>query len=104
MRPLPDRPSLFLRAFYFCYFAAGASLFAFLVLYYEELGLPGPQIGLLAAIPPLTLLVAAPVWGGLADATRQHHRLHPGPQRSPPDRRCAPFPARLDRADHRHRQ
>jgi MFS family permease len=66
---------MFLRAFYFCYFAAGASLLPFLVLYYKQLGLPGPQIGLLAAIPPLAFLIAAPVWGGLADATRQHRRL-----------------------------
>jgi MFS transporter, PPP family, 3-phenylpropionic acid transporter len=75
MRSLSDRPSLFLRAFYFCYFAAGASLLPFLVLYYKQLGLPGPQIGLLAAIPPLTFLIAAPIWGGLADATQQHRRL-----------------------------
>lgn len=70
MRPLSDRSSLFLRAFYFCYFAAGASLLPFLVLYYQQLSLPGFQIGLLSAIPPLTFLVAAPVWGGLAHADR----------------------------------
>ncbi|MBX3015689.1 MAG: MFS transporter [Caldilineaceae bacterium] len=40
----------------------------FLALYYR-------QIGLLAGIPPLLGLIAAPLWGALADATQQHKRL-----------------------------
>lgn len=47
----------------------------FLALYYEGLGLSGRQIGVLTAIPPLIALFAASLWGGLADATRQHRRL-----------------------------
>ncbi len=63
------------RLFYFCYFAAMASLTPFLALYYRQLGLSEGQIGLLAGIPPLLGLVAAPLWGALADATQQHRRL-----------------------------
>lgn len=63
------------RLFYFCYFAAMASFAPFLALYYRQIGLSEGQIGLLAGIPPLLGLVAAPLWGGLADATQQHKRL-----------------------------
>ncbi len=61
-------------SFYFFYYAAMASLSPFLVLYYEELGLEGRQIGLLAGIPPALILLGAAGWGALADAT-QRHRL-----------------------------
>ncbi len=60
--------------FYFMYFAALAALMPFLVLYYQQLGFNGAQIGLLTALSPLVSLVGAPLWTGLADATR-HHRL-----------------------------
>ncbi|MBX3012458.1 MAG: MFS transporter [Caldilineaceae bacterium] len=63
------------RLFYFCYFAAMASLAPFLALYYRQIGLGEGQIGLLAGIPPLLGLIAAPLWGALADATQQHKRL-----------------------------
>ncbi|MFC1975830.1 MFS transporter [Chloroflexota bacterium] len=78
MRHLPnlsDHPERLLKAFYFLFFAAAASLLPFLVLFYEQLGLTGRQIGVLAAIPPLITMFAASFWGGLADATQQHHRL-----------------------------
>jgi len=69
-------PSMIIpRLFYFCYFAAMASFAPFLGLYYREIGLTEGQIGLLAGIPPLLGLVAAPLWGGLADVTQQHRRL-----------------------------
>ena len=70
-----NRPLFFLKVYYFFFFAAAASLFPFIVLFYEQLGLSGRQIGVLAAIPPLTGLFAASFWGGVADATQQHHRL-----------------------------
>ena len=67
------QPSLvWSKAFYFCFYAAGAALMPFLVLYYESLGLSGRQIGFLAGISPLVSLVGAPLWGGLADITRRH--------------------------------
>jgi PPP family 3-phenylpropionic acid transporter len=72
---LAGRAMLLSRAFYFFYFAAGASLFPFLALRYEQLGMAGTQIGLLVAIPQLMTLFGASLWGGLADATQQHGRL-----------------------------
>lgn len=70
-----DRSMLLARAFYLFYFAAAAALIPFLALYYEQVGLSPRQIGLMAGMPPLITLLSAPVWGGLADATQQHHRL-----------------------------
>lgn len=61
-------------AVYFFYYAAMAGLFPFLVLHYQQLGLSGRQIGLLAGIPPGLILVGAALWGAVADAT-QRHRL-----------------------------
>ena len=57
------------KALYFFYFAAMASLLPFLVLYFESLGLNGRQIGVLSSLLPFMTLVAAPLWGALADAT-----------------------------------
>lgn len=58
--------------FYFLFFAGIASLMPFLVLYYQELGFTGVQIGLLTGITPLVTFFSAPLWTGLADATRRH--------------------------------
>jgi PPP family 3-phenylpropionic acid transporter len=44
----------------------------YLVLYYQGLGFTGAQIGLLTSITPLITLFSAPLWTGLADATRRH--------------------------------
>jgi PPP family 3-phenylpropionic acid transporter len=44
----------------------------YLTLYYQSVGLSGRQIGLLAGLPPLIMLIAAPFWSGLADATHKH--------------------------------
>ncbi|MCX6047859.1 MAG: major facilitator superfamily domain-containing protein 6 [Chloroflexi bacterium] len=60
---------------YFCYSAAMAGFTPFLTLYYAHLGLTASEIGLLIGINPLITLLAAPLWGALADATRQHKRL-----------------------------
>ena len=71
-----DQPSLvWSKAFYFCFYAAAASLFPFLALYYENLGLSGRQIGFLAGISPLVSLVGAPLWGALADVSRRHKTI-----------------------------
>ncbi|NJN53670.1 MAG: MFS transporter, partial [Anaerolineae bacterium] len=63
------------KAFYFLFFGAGACLIPFLTLHYQDLGLSGQQIGLLTGIVPLITMVAASVWGALADATHKHHLL-----------------------------
>ena len=60
--------------FYLLYYAAIASLGPFIVLFYQQLGFTGAQIGLLAGMSPLIMLAGAPFWTGIADAT-QRHRL-----------------------------
>lgn len=61
--------------FNFILFAAIASVSPFIVLYYQGLGFTGPQIGVLTGITPLLTFFSAPLWTGLADATRQHRLL-----------------------------
>ncbi|MGD0610532.1 MAG: major facilitator superfamily domain-containing protein 6 [Anaerolineales bacterium] len=59
-------------SFNFLYYAAGAFLFPFVVLYYQGLGFTGVQIGLLSGMVPLLALVGAPLWTGIADTTGRH--------------------------------
>ncbi len=61
--------------FNFLLFAAIACVLPFLVLYYQELGFTGTQIGLLTGIAPLITFFSAPLWTGLADATRRHRLI-----------------------------
>jgi PPP family 3-phenylpropionic acid transporter len=61
--------------FYFLLFAGVASVFPFIVLYYQGLGFTGTQIGLLTGITPLVTFFSAPLWTGFADATRRHRLL-----------------------------
>jgi PPP family 3-phenylpropionic acid transporter len=61
-------------SFYLLYFAAFASLLPFFVLFYQQLGFNGAQIGLLTGLPPLITLAGAPFLAGVADST-QRHRL-----------------------------
>jgi PPP family 3-phenylpropionic acid transporter len=72
MRVTVDRRMLPAKSFYFFYYAAAAALAPFLVLYYEQLGLNGRQIGVLTGMLPLVTLFSAPVWGGAADARNRH--------------------------------
>lgn len=44
----------------------------FLVLYYEQLGFSGQQIGILTALFPLTMLMSAPFWSVVADVSARH--------------------------------
>lgn len=62
-------------AFYFLFYAAGASLVPFLALFYQSKGLQPGAIGFLGAIPPVMMLLGAPTWSGLADASHAHGRL-----------------------------
>lgn len=70
-----DRPMVLPKAYYLLYYGAAASLIPYLPIYYQSIGFSGNEIGLLVAIPPLVMLVGAPLWGSLADSTRQHKRL-----------------------------
>ena len=63
------------KLFYFLYFWGLSALFPYFALYYESLGLTGPQVGILMALTPLVTLVGAPLWSGLADATRRHKAI-----------------------------
>ena len=61
--------------FYFLLYSAIAFIAPFIVLYYQELGFTGTQIGLLTGIVPLITLFNAPLWTGFADATHRHRLL-----------------------------
>jgi PPP family 3-phenylpropionic acid transporter len=52
-----------------------SSLIPFLALYYRQAGLSGAQIGLLVGISPIITWLAAPLWGAIADGTRQHRAM-----------------------------
>lgn len=67
-----NKPVLLAKSIFFIVYAAASVLLPFLALYYEQRGLSGAQIGLLAAIPPVMTMIGASVWGSLADATRRH--------------------------------
>lgn len=62
-------------SFYFILFAAYASFGPFIVLYYQEAGFSGTQIGLLAGLIPLVTLISVPFWTRLADASRRHRLI-----------------------------
>jgi PPP family 3-phenylpropionic acid transporter len=61
--------------FYFVLFAGYACVSPFLVLYFQDLGFSGTQIGLLTGIIPLITMGSVPFWTRLADATRQHRLI-----------------------------
>lgn len=63
------------KAIYFFMFAAIATLFPYLVLHYKQLGLSGKQIGILTSLFPIVTVIAAPIWGGIADSTQRHKTL-----------------------------
>jgi PPP family 3-phenylpropionic acid transporter len=73
-RPRRGGAPLWLNGAYFWYFASIGCFGPYIALYYRELQLTGPQIGVLAAIPPLGVAALAPLWGSLAD-TFAAHRL-----------------------------
>ena len=56
-------------------FGSFAFIGPFAVLYYQELGFSGAQIGLISGITPLITLVASPFWTGLADTRRLHRPI-----------------------------
>ncbi len=60
------------RALYFTYFAALAAVLPFLSLYYESAGLTASQIGVLASLMPLMMLIGAPLWAEFGDATGRY--------------------------------
>jgi len=63
------------RALYFTYYAAMAALLPYLTLYYQHTGLSSAQIGLLAGLMPLMLLIGAPLWAEVADASGRYRMV-----------------------------
>jgi MFS transporter, PPP family, 3-phenylpropionic acid transporter len=63
---------LFPSMYYFLYYGAISILFPFLALFYQNQGMTGAQIGLLAAISPIISFFGAPLWTGAADASHRH--------------------------------
>lgn len=62
-------------SFYFLFYAAMASFMPFIVLFYQQLGFSGVQIGLLTGLPPLITLFVGPFLTGVADSTRRHNLI-----------------------------
>ena len=46
-----------------------------MVLYYQELGFTGAQIGVITGITPLITFFIAPLWSGIADTTGRHRLI-----------------------------
>jgi MFS transporter, PPP family, 3-phenylpropionic acid transporter len=59
-------------SFYFLLFSGIAFIGPFIVLFYQNLGFSGAQIGLMTGLTPLVAMVGAPFWTGVADATQRH--------------------------------
>ncbi|MDX6522466.1 MAG: transporter, family, 3-phenylpropionic acid transporter [Gaiellales bacterium] len=53
-------------------FGAAAALIPFVSIYYKSIGFGAGTIGWLIGLPLLVNVVAAPLWGGVADATHRH--------------------------------
>lgn len=68
-------PTTYPKLVYAFYYAAMACLVPFMTLYYQEKGLSGAQIGVLAGLIPLLTLASSPFWSGIADATRRHRAV-----------------------------
>jgi len=62
-------------SFYFAYFAAAAFFQPYIIVYFDSLGFSGAQIGLLAAMVPLVIMLGATLWTTLADAKMRHKRI-----------------------------
>ncbi len=74
----PARPRLLAALYYLTYFAAGGSLYPYFNVFYQSVGMTNQEIGVLAALPTIMSLFAAPFWSGLADRLNLHHVLLPG--------------------------
>lgn len=73
--PIPahrNRGLFYPSAYNLIYYAALATFLPFLAIYYQQQGLSGSQIGLLAGIGPVLSVLFAPFWTGLADASGRH--------------------------------
>lgn len=67
-----DRKLLAPKLFYFAIAGTISSLGPIYGLYYQNLGIPSPQIGILVGLPSFITLFGAPLWTGVADYTYKH--------------------------------
>lgn len=65
-------------AYFLTFFAAGGVTYPYYNLFYQAAGMSNQQIGVLAALPTIMTVVAAPLWAGLADRLNLHRILLPG--------------------------
>ena len=72
-----DRRLVAPKLFYFCWYGAQGALLPFVALYFRAAGLDLAQIGVLVGLPGLLQIVAAPLWGVLADVLRLRRTLLP---------------------------
>lgn len=75
MRPDTRRALVLAKLTYFFYFGAMGAVVPYLALHYRSIGLSGSEIGLLGGVGPFVTLVAAPMWGALADILGKHKRV-----------------------------
>ncbi len=59
----------------FFIYAAFAIVVPFFVLYFQELGFSGEEIGIIAGFTPLVTTISGPFWTNLADRTRKYHLI-----------------------------
>ena len=64
---MPTSPRIAARLSYVALYGAVGASFPYLSVYYQERGLDLRTIGLLSALGAATALVAAPIWGAIAD-------------------------------------
>ena len=64
---MPLSPPVALSLFYVAFFAAFGAYLPYLNLYLEGIGLTGPQIGVISALLPLSVIVFPAIGGILAD-------------------------------------
>lgn len=63
------------RAMYVSFYMAFGAILPFINLYFERMGLNGLEIGTLTAITVSVISLAAPFWGGYADAHSRHRAV-----------------------------
>ncbi len=61
--------------FYLVYFAATVFFQPNFIVYFQKLGFSGTQIGFLAAMTPLVIMLGAPLWTGLSDNYNCHRLI-----------------------------
>lgn len=70
-----DRKLLAPKLFYLAIAGVYTAVGPFFGLFYQQLGIPSPQIGILSGLPSIITLLGAALWTGAADFTHRHKRI-----------------------------